>query len=1405
MPELFDLKTVNGMPKCPTVAEKEKFHRWMEDLKRLSYGMDLTDVLFQDKPNPCNKPLTWEKKNRQAFHLLYVVLGGNHNDVFVADDFQAFKVMQRLQEKFGQLNSKNGRDAHFALEAFFEVRMKEEGDLGTNLANFITDVNTLAETANAVAGKEAVSEELKTHHLIKNCGKLSKLVDTAVIAMQDRSYTKVVRLLNELTHMPAERLAEMLGETPSPQPSPPPPVQNVANYAGNRKGFNKFKHKKFYKPFPNYGKFQNKGRQNFNKKYVRDDRNDRNHYGKKNKNDRPDVQSPKRFRGRCHYCKEEGHTVAKCDKLPREDDIYPNKAHVAVNLSYLVTTDQESYIYWDSCSSDNNFNSKDYFDSYKKVDFDEENRISSATGHSAIPEGIGLIAGVEFNYIPSFPDNLVSMGRMSKLGFKSETEDGFMLITHKSLPGVHLKAILAPNNVYRIKLTEFIKVLRLLNGKGNPKVNYLTQRKSGHDFLSFHKITHLNVATYNRLVQLKLLNGLKNPVIRNVHNFQCKCCIKAKLRRKAYKKRRGINPDLEPLVVLITDVKGPLTPLAYNNARYVVSFIDEKTRFKWVYCISTKDEVADALEKLYDNVLKPLVRTLHSSTIQFRTIKSDGGTEYMGRFAQKCKEFGFRQEIVPRYTPELNGIAENYWRTLFSIVRAMFFNTPNIPLHYWPDVVLYANDVLNSTLVVPVNNILKTPYEWLYGRTPSLQHYRKLGEKHLVHMPSEKLNNSTFSERAEEMFFLGFKEGYIHSAKFLQRKGNMWKIVVADYDNSVPVTNEEENLAENVEQELEIVGFNSINNDESRNIVNEDESEKNHLENPKESVKVTKKRKRNDDLPQERRKSPRLLEKEQNKLARKAYAVMLEAKFLTLNEVLKIEDTAEQIRYLDAAYMEIDSIDKRGVWSLVDKKESMRLLKTKWVFTIKTDSNGNEIRKKGRLVILGNNAIPGQDFTDTYAPVTKLPALRVFLSIVNQFSLHMYQLDVDTAFLYADLEQEIFIEIPAMFTYRKNRGDIRGKCLKLSKALYGLPQAPRAWFQTIDKFFREAGYKPLVHEPCLYIKVLSTGFVAIMTLYVDDMILAHNNQEELMKLVDEIERRFKIKRIGEPKKMLGIEIGYDKVNGIMELSTSLKIRKVAKEFDINTGSTLPMNPTIKYSAVKVTDLSEEEQSLYRSLIGKLMFIMVATRPDIAYSVSLLAQYMSLPSKQHYEAALQVLRYLYSTQNLVLRYKRRPMDQYTMVAYSDSDWGGNLDNRRSRSGGIILLGGTPIYWSSNVQTLVALSSAEAEINALKEVVKNVLWIRGILKDTTLLPKILSEPTLIYEDNSSVLEIVMNAEISKRNRHYDMSYHFIKENVEEFRNILIRWITTDKNIADLFTKALMAQKFIYFRDFILKWRK
>lgn len=383
--------------------------------------------------------------------------------------------------------------------------------------------------------------------------------------------------------------------------------------------------------------------------------------------------------------------------------------------------------------------------------------------------------------------------------------------------------------------------------------------------------------------------------------------------------------------------------------------------------------------------------------------------------------------------------------------------------------------------------------------------------------------------------------------------------------------------------------------------------------------------------------------------------------------------------------------------------------------------------------------------------------------------------------------------------------DITNKCLRLKKALYGLPQAPRAWFQTLDKFFRECGYTSLVHEPCIYIKVCRDNHIAIMTLYVDDMIIAHNDWNELMRLVNEIEKRFNIKKIGVPQKMLGINIEYRKSEGNLVISTRQKILELVNEFKITDTLPIPMKENLKYKLAKVSDLNEEEKTTYRSLLGKLMFIMVATRPDISYAVSLLARFMTNPTKEQHESALNVVRYLNGTRDLTIVFKRRHIDDYDLVAYSDSDWGGNLDNRRSRSGGLILLGGSPIYWSSVIQTLVALSSAEAEINALKDVVKNVLWIRGILRDTTLIPEIIANPTIVYEDNSAVLEIVINPEVSKRNRHYDMSYHFIRENVEEFKNVLIRWIGTNSNIADLFTKALGENKFVYFRSFILKWWK
>jgi hypothetical protein len=527
------------------------------------------------------------------------------------------------------------------------------------------------------------------------------------------------------------------------------------------------------------------------------------------------------------------------------------------------------------------------------------------------------------------------------------------------------------------------------------------------------------------------------------------------------------------------------------------------------------------------------------------------------------------------------------------------------------------------------------------------------------------------------------------------------------------------------------------------------------------------------------RRSPRLIEKEKKALAEEitlaklaltevkkishSYAAAANDKALSFKEIW---NSPRRMDFIEAIRSEFASIEKNQVWELVLIAPERKLLQTKWIFNTKRDAFGIEIRKKGRSVIIGCMAKLGVDYTETYAPVTKLPSLRIFLSIVNQFRMFMFQLDVDTAFLYAPLLEEIFIEIPEMFSYYF-RVNTNGKCLRLKKALYGLPQSPRAWFFTIDGLLKELGYEPLIHEPCLYIRKENSGVTSILTLYVDDIIIAHTNQGELFRIVALVEARFGIKRIGEPKKMLGIQIEHSRENGTLCISVKDKIIKLLDEFKISEVKRVPMDPTAKLRSCEESDLEEEKKTIYRSLLGKLMFIMVAARPDISYAVSSLASFMTNPCSVHLELVFDILKYLKGTVNLAIQFKRVSLSDYTLMAYSDSDWGGNLDNRRSRSGGIITLANTPIYWSSNVQTLVALSSAEAELNALKEIVKSVLWIRGILKDTIIAEDVVSKPTVVFEDNRAALEIATNPEVSKRNRHYDMTYHFIRENVGEFK--------------------------------------
>jgi hypothetical protein len=219
---------------------------------------------------------------------------------------------------------------------------------------------------------------------------------------------------------------------------------------------------------------------------------------------------------------------------------------------------------------------------------------------------------------------------------------------------------------------------------------------------------------------------------------------------------------------------------------------------------------------------------------------------------------------------------------------------------------------------------------------------------------------------------------------------------------------------------------------------------------------------------------------------------------------------------------------------------------------------------------------------------------------------------------------------------------------------------------------------------------------------------------------------------------------------------------------------------------------------YRKLVGSVMYLLVATRPDINYAVSNLAKYFDNPGLAHWKAAIYLLKYLKGTVFVGLTYTRGTSDSFVPVGFSDADWAGCLDTRRSRSGGVIMLAGNPIWWVSKLQTSVALSSAESEITALLVITKCIVWVVHILNQMKLMQ---SKPVVVFEDNSSCIDIVNNPIINDKSKHMDIHYHYVKENIER-KVIDVQKIKSEDNIADLFTKPLAWRLFVKLRDVMLK---
>jgi hypothetical protein len=409
--------------------------------------------------------------------------------------------------------------------------------------------------------------------------------------------------------------------------------------------------------------------------------------------------------------------------------------------------------------------------------------------------------------------------------------------------------------------------------------------------------------------------------------------------------------------------------------------------------------------------------------------------------------------------------------------------------------------------------------------------------------------------------------------------------------------------------------------------------------------------------------------------------------------------------------------------------------------------------------------------------------LKVVLALVAALNLECDAGDVVTAFLngHLDDDEHIWIRLPD------------GRVVKVNKALYGLRRSPRLWYQELARYLTSLGHHPIEADPCVFVN--SDGLIILA--YVDDLILITRTREEMAALKEQVFSKFKCHDLGPISHYLGIKICRDRRQGTIELSMAY-IDKLGADMKRTSAPRRfhPLDPKALKLRLRVKDDVAPAQltTRYQSLIGKLLYPASQLRTDIAFAIGWLARVMSNPTELHYQYAIQVLDYLYSTKDLIMSFTAHSsttVDMYSKAtsfglhAYSDASFA-DAEDRRSTSGYLFKFAGGTICHRSGKQKLVTTSTTEAEYVDLTYAAKEATWLARLLKQVGYLGNDL-RPIKLYGDNLPSIQLVASEGHHERTKHVDIYYHYFKDQVKD-GCIVLQHVGTKDMAADGLTKPL-----------------
>ena len=470
---------------------------------------------------------------------------------------------------------------------------------------------------------------------------------------------------------------------------------------------------------------------------------------------------------------------------------------------------------------------------------------------------------------------------------------------------------------------------------------------------------------------------------------------------------------------------------------------------------------------------------------------------------------------------------------------------------------------------------------------------------------------------------------------------------------------------------------------------------------------------------------------------------------------------------------EYQSIQDASVWEVYnesDLPEGRKAIGSRWVFKVKLNADGSIDRYKAHLIVKGYSQKSGIDYDETFAPVSRYDSLRLIIAFASINKLELGQLDIKTAFLNGILQEEIWMSPPPGI-------GLDGKVLLLKKALYGLKQAPHAWYDRLSSALAEIMFVASNFDPCVFI---CTERKTILVVYVDDLTIV-GTTGDLKRLKEHLQSHFIVTDKGKLHWLLGIEI--IETERAIELSQHQYVEHILQRFGMENSNSVT-TPLDKKLQLQRADPDEEiiDINLYQQMIGCLNYLVTGTRPDLAYTVSFLSQFMSHPLEIHHQAVKRVFRYLSRTRNMKLIYPRHYNCQLELFGYSDADYANCIDTRKSYSGYAFQLGNCTISWSSKKQNSVSTSTTEAEYVALSLTSRQAIWYMKAFVDLGI-----TLPITIHTDSESAMKVADNPVLYPKTKHIAVHYHFTRDCLLR-ESFTLEYIPGEHNPADLMTKNL-----------------